>query len=149
VRDDEFFRIREGNQNLRSQPNDKPSENILAIREKELVSNSLFEKEVELLKTIDKIRTKLYHSIMKGPTYEKESTLKSSHIKTRAKGEQGGKEIKKDNVGPKLKDQKVRKAYGEAVLERENACILNQGLSTSYSGFHWNADQSLKLTRNI
>lgn len=39
--------------------------------------------------------------------------------------------------------------FRESTLERENACILNEGLSSIYNGFHWNADNSLKITRNI
>jgi len=69
--------------------------------------------------------------------------------KAKTTGARTDKDIKTKNISQQPKDQKVRKAYGATTLERENAYILNQGLSTSYSGFHWNSDQSLKLTRNI
>jgi len=156
----ELQRLREENQYLKSKIYSQ-TEGKTSIAEKRdivntLVSDNIFEKEMELLKTIERVRVELYNSISKKTMNERKnaSAIANSIPKSATKTQKTNTHKMNSNIKTKnndyhSKDQKVRKAYGETVLERENTCILNQGLSTSYNGFHWNADQSLKICRNI
>lgn len=116
-------------------------------------SKYILNKEIELLNTIDDIRSKLSYSISKRSSIQEENRQFTTKSLFDTKSE--NTKIKESENMTKTANNiharysKLREAYGSMMLERENACFLDQGLSTTYNGFHWNVDHSLKLTRNI